>query len=163
MHPTSIHITAVLVKWNTSTGRVQKGVATNWLAAKNPKGTVYILFNKIHQTLNLNLELHCVTQPNFSIQTLRTHLSKVVLLCTAYINHSRFWHDPHWQKELIPGYPFWRPRRPCPFLQNQFCISRSKNLEWFAKQFTACSIPKLQEQMSVDIFNVSKTGWLLTS
>lgn len=46
MHPTSIHITAVLVKWNTSTGRVQKGVATNWLATKNPEGTVYILFNK---------------------------------------------------------------------------------------------------------------------
>ncbi|XP_020616329.1 NADPH--cytochrome P450 reductase-like [Orbicella faveolata] len=37
MHPTSIHITAVLVKWNTSTGRVQKGVATNWLAEKNSK------------------------------------------------------------------------------------------------------------------------------
>lgn len=60
MHPTSIHITAVLVKWNTSTGRVQKGVATNWLAEKNSKGTVYILFNKNNQTLNVNIELHCI-------------------------------------------------------------------------------------------------------
>lgn len=51
MHPTSIHITAVLVKWDTSTGRVQKGVATNWLAEKHSKGTVYILFNKNNQTL----------------------------------------------------------------------------------------------------------------
>ena len=51
MHPTSIHITAVLVKWNTSTGRVQKGVATNWLATKNPKGTVYILLNENHHTM----------------------------------------------------------------------------------------------------------------
>ncbi|KAL9982110.1 hypothetical protein ACROYT_G010910 [Oculina patagonica] len=37
MYPTSIHITAVLVRWTTSTDRVQHGVATNWLATKNPK------------------------------------------------------------------------------------------------------------------------------
>lgn len=37
MYPTSIHITAVLVRWDTSTGRVQKGVATNWLATKKPQ------------------------------------------------------------------------------------------------------------------------------
>ncbi|PFX23368.1 NADPH--cytochrome P450 reductase [Stylophora pistillata] len=37
MYPTSIHITAVLVRWNTSSGRVQKGVATNWLATKKPQ------------------------------------------------------------------------------------------------------------------------------
>ena len=94
MYPTSIHITAVLVKWNTSTGRVQKGVATNWLAAKNPKGTLYILFNKNHQTLNVQLELNCVMTMcypiKFQYQTLTTHLSTVVLLCTAYINHSGY-------------------------------------------------------------------------
>lgn len=37
MHPNSIHITAVLVRWTTSTGRVQKGVATTWLSTKRPK------------------------------------------------------------------------------------------------------------------------------
>lgn len=36
MYPTSIHITAVLVRWTTATGRVQKGVATSWLATKMP-------------------------------------------------------------------------------------------------------------------------------
>ena len=39
MYPTSIHITAVVVRWTTSTNREQKGVATNWLATKKPKGT----------------------------------------------------------------------------------------------------------------------------
>jgi len=38
MHSTSIHITAVVVRWTTSTGREQKGVATTWLATKKPKG-----------------------------------------------------------------------------------------------------------------------------
>jgi len=38
MYPTSIHITAVLVRWTTATGRVQKGVATTWLATKMPTG-----------------------------------------------------------------------------------------------------------------------------
>lgn len=37
MYPTSIHITAVLIRWTTSTGRIQKGVATTWLATKRPK------------------------------------------------------------------------------------------------------------------------------
>lgn len=37
MYPNSIHITAVLVRWTTSTGRVQKGVATTWLSSKKPK------------------------------------------------------------------------------------------------------------------------------
>lgn len=92
MHPTSIHITAVLVKWNTSTGRVQKGVATNWLAEKNSKGTVYILFNKNNQTLNVNLELHCiiwwcVAQPNFSVQTLTSDLRCFWLVHCLFIVH----------------------------------------------------------------------------
>ena len=38
MHPTSIHITAVLVNWTTPTGRPQKGVATSWLNLKRPAG-----------------------------------------------------------------------------------------------------------------------------
>ncbi|KAJ7378731.1 hypothetical protein OS493_021313 [Desmophyllum pertusum] len=37
MYPNSIHITAVLVRWTTSAGRVQNGVATNWLSTKNPR------------------------------------------------------------------------------------------------------------------------------
>lgn len=32
VHPTSIHITAALVKYSTPTGRTNNGVATNWLA-----------------------------------------------------------------------------------------------------------------------------------
>jgi len=35
-YPTSIHITAVLVKYDTKTGRTIKGVATNWLADMKP-------------------------------------------------------------------------------------------------------------------------------
>lgn len=35
-HPTSIHITAVVVKYETKTGRTMKGVATNWLALMKP-------------------------------------------------------------------------------------------------------------------------------
>lgn len=35
-YPTSIHITAVLVKYETKTGRTIKGVATNWLAHMKP-------------------------------------------------------------------------------------------------------------------------------
>jgi NADPH-ferrihemoprotein reductase len=31
VHPTSIHVTAALVKYDTPTGRTNKGVATNWL------------------------------------------------------------------------------------------------------------------------------------
>ncbi|XP_021373216.1 NADPH--cytochrome P450 reductase-like [Mizuhopecten yessoensis] len=36
IHPTSIHITAVIVQYNTRTGREVEGVATNWLALKKP-------------------------------------------------------------------------------------------------------------------------------
>lgn len=36
MHPTTIHITAVVVDWITRTGRRQKGVATTWLKEKVP-------------------------------------------------------------------------------------------------------------------------------
>ena len=39
MNPTSIHITAVVVRWTTKTGREQKGVATTWLQTKKPIGT----------------------------------------------------------------------------------------------------------------------------
>ena len=38
MHPTSIHITAVVVEYCTRTGRTQRGVATNWLRLKFPTG-----------------------------------------------------------------------------------------------------------------------------
>ena len=35
-NPTSIHITAVVVEYKTRTGRMQYGVATNWLKLKMP-------------------------------------------------------------------------------------------------------------------------------
>jgi NADPH-ferrihemoprotein reductase len=38
IHPTSIHITAVLVKYITPTNRSTKGVCTSWLATKQPGG-----------------------------------------------------------------------------------------------------------------------------
>uniref|UniRef100_A0A1B0DP66 NADPH--cytochrome P450 reductase n=2 Tax=Phlebotomus papatasi TaxID=29031 RepID=A0A1B0DP66_PHLPP len=38
LHPQTVHITAVLVKYETVTGRVNKGVATNFLAAQHPEG-----------------------------------------------------------------------------------------------------------------------------
>uniref|UniRef100_A0A9J7ZBQ0 NADPH--hemoprotein reductase n=1 Tax=Cyprinus carpio carpio TaxID=630221 RepID=A0A9J7ZBQ0_CYPCA len=36
VHPDSIHICAVVVEYETKTGRVNKGVATNWLKSKMP-------------------------------------------------------------------------------------------------------------------------------
>ncbi|XP_055598762.1 NADPH--cytochrome P450 reductase [Uranotaenia lowii] len=36
LHPTTVHVTAVLVKYETKTGRVNKGVATTFLAEKHP-------------------------------------------------------------------------------------------------------------------------------
>lgn len=36
VYPESVHITAVLVKYTTPTGRVNNGVATTWLASKKP-------------------------------------------------------------------------------------------------------------------------------
>lgn len=36
VHPNSIHICAVVVEYETKTGRVNKGVATNWLKNKMP-------------------------------------------------------------------------------------------------------------------------------
>ncbi|KAL3858480.1 hypothetical protein ACJMK2_013069 [Sinanodonta woodiana] len=36
-YPESVHITAVLVNYQTRTGRTMKGVATNWLALKKPE------------------------------------------------------------------------------------------------------------------------------
>ncbi|CAH1778037.1 unnamed protein product [Owenia fusiformis] len=49
-YPNSIHITAVLIEWSTKTGRVRKGVATNWLKLKQPtngiKPTVPIFVRK---------------------------------------------------------------------------------------------------------------------
>ncbi|XP_077995276.1 NADPH--cytochrome P450 reductase-like isoform X2 [Glandiceps talaboti] len=38
LHPTSIHITAVLVEYKTRTGRPANGVATKWLKTKIPNG-----------------------------------------------------------------------------------------------------------------------------
>nr|CAD7605453.1 unnamed protein product [Timema genevievae] len=37
VYPNSVHVTAVLVEYETPTGRTNKGVATTWLAAKKPK------------------------------------------------------------------------------------------------------------------------------
>lgn len=36
LHPTTVHVTAVLVQYETSTGRTNKGVATTFLAKKHP-------------------------------------------------------------------------------------------------------------------------------
>ncbi|KAG7319625.1 hypothetical protein KOW79_016768 [Hemibagrus wyckioides] len=36
VHPNSIHICAVVVEYKTKTNRINKGVATNWLKAKQP-------------------------------------------------------------------------------------------------------------------------------
>ena len=36
LHPTSIHITAVVVEYETPTGRINKGVTTSWLKEKHP-------------------------------------------------------------------------------------------------------------------------------
>lgn len=36
LHPTSIHITAVVVEYKTPTGRTNKGVTTSWLKDKHP-------------------------------------------------------------------------------------------------------------------------------
>ncbi|CAG9783772.1 unnamed protein product [Diatraea saccharalis] len=36
LHPETVHITAVVVQYKTSTGRVNKGVATTWLAQHKP-------------------------------------------------------------------------------------------------------------------------------
>uniref|UniRef100_A0A1B0ABZ7 NADPH--cytochrome P450 reductase n=1 Tax=Glossina pallidipes TaxID=7398 RepID=A0A1B0ABZ7_GLOPL len=37
LYPTKVHITAVLVQYKTPTGRINKGVATTYLKAKNPE------------------------------------------------------------------------------------------------------------------------------
>ncbi|XP_043662259.1 NADPH--cytochrome P450 reductase [Drosophila teissieri] len=38
LHPTDVHVTAVLVEYKTPTGRVNKGVATTYLKNKQPQG-----------------------------------------------------------------------------------------------------------------------------
>lgn len=40
LHPTTIHVTAVLVEYETGTGRTNKGVATTYLAEKRPTAGV---------------------------------------------------------------------------------------------------------------------------
>ncbi|XP_066998024.1 NADPH--cytochrome P450 reductase isoform X2 [Anabrus simplex] len=37
VYPSTVHVTAVLVEYKTPTGRTNKGVATSWLAKKQPK------------------------------------------------------------------------------------------------------------------------------
>ena len=37
-HPSSVHVCGVVVEYSTSTGRVNKGVATTWLREKLPAG-----------------------------------------------------------------------------------------------------------------------------
>lgn len=39
LHPTAVHMTVVLVKYETKTGRIRKGVASAFLATKNPDKT----------------------------------------------------------------------------------------------------------------------------
>lgn len=41
LHPTTVHVTAVVVEYKTPTGRINKGVATTWLKEKipTPNGT----------------------------------------------------------------------------------------------------------------------------
>jgi NADPH-ferrihemoprotein reductase len=51
LYPTSIHITAVIVEYETSAGRTNKGVATNWLKLKDlsldaPPATVPIFVRR---------------------------------------------------------------------------------------------------------------------
>nr|QQZ00429.1 CPR [Cydia pomonella] len=41
LHPETVHITAVVVKYKTPTGRLNKGVATTWLAEHKPKDGEY--------------------------------------------------------------------------------------------------------------------------
>ncbi|XP_029178523.1 NADPH--cytochrome P450 reductase-like isoform X2 [Nylanderia fulva] len=36
LHPTSVHVTAVVVEYTTPTGRINKGVTTTWLKEKHP-------------------------------------------------------------------------------------------------------------------------------
>nr|SVE75622.1 EOG090X027R [Daphnia hispanica] len=36
LHPETVHVTAVLLKYTTPTGRINKGVATTWLSSKKP-------------------------------------------------------------------------------------------------------------------------------
>lgn len=38
VHPNSVHICAVAVEYEAKSGRVNKGVATSWLRAKEPAG-----------------------------------------------------------------------------------------------------------------------------
>lgn len=38
VHPNSVHICAVVVEYETKSGRINKGVATSWLQAKDPAG-----------------------------------------------------------------------------------------------------------------------------
>nr|CAA63639.1 NADPH--ferrihemoprotein reductase [Drosophila melanogaster] len=39
LHPTDVHVTAVLVEYKTPTGRINKGVATTYLKNKQPQGS----------------------------------------------------------------------------------------------------------------------------
>ncbi|KAK2711550.1 hypothetical protein QYM36_012643, partial [Artemia franciscana] len=40
VHPTAVHVTAVVVRYTTPTGRINKGVATTWLSSKKPEDGV---------------------------------------------------------------------------------------------------------------------------
>lgn len=41
LYPTTVHVTAVLVKYKTPTNRINKGVATCWLRELKPSGEDY--------------------------------------------------------------------------------------------------------------------------
>ncbi|KYM97854.1 PREDICTED: NADPH--cytochrome P450 reductase isoform X2 [Cyphomyrmex costatus] len=43
VHPTSIHITAVVVEYKTPTGRINKGVTTSWLKEKHPSNPLCLV------------------------------------------------------------------------------------------------------------------------
>ena len=60
MNPTSIHITAVVVRWKTKTGREQKGVATTWLQTKKPISKFYNTFTQLGGHCNDDGDEHMV-------------------------------------------------------------------------------------------------------
>jgi len=72
MYPNSIHITALLVEYKTSTGRTNRGVTTSWLKTLQKRvnnGTVYLPYSAfigrvwasptlVHSTLSFVSTIH---------------------------------------------------------------------------------------------------------
>lgn len=57
IHPSSIHITAALVEYTTPTGRVNKGVATNWLSLRKPEPVANGVINDDTESIKLEYPL----------------------------------------------------------------------------------------------------------